>query len=36
MNKKNLDPIGKLPGLRYKSHSWHGIEMIELVSEVLT
>ncbi|MCF6183292.1 MAG: hypothetical protein L3J56_01475 [Bacteroidales bacterium] len=36
MNKKNLDPIGKLMGLRYKSHPWHGIEIGEDAPEVLT
>lgn len=27
MNKKSLDPIGKLMGLRYRSHPWHGVEI---------
>jgi inorganic pyrophosphatase len=36
MNKKNLDPIGKLMGLRYKSHPWHGIEIGDDAPEVLT
>jgi inorganic pyrophosphatase len=27
MNKTSIDPIGKLMGLRYKSHPWHGIEI---------
>lgn len=27
MNKKKLDPIGKLIGLRHKAHPWHGIEI---------
>lgn len=36
MNKKNLDPIGKLMGLRYKSHPWHGIEIGDNAPEVLT
>jgi inorganic pyrophosphatase len=36
MSKKSLDPIGKLMGLRYKSHPWHGIEIGENLPEVLT
>lgn len=24
---KSIDPIGKLMGLRYKSHPWHGIDL---------
>ena len=27
MPNKILDPIGKLMGLRYKSHPWHGVEL---------
>ena len=27
MNGKNSDPIGKLMGLRYKSHPWHGVDI---------
>lgn len=27
MTKHTIDPIGKLIGLRYKSHPWHGIEI---------
>jgi inorganic pyrophosphatase len=36
MNKKSLDPIGKLMGLRYKSHPWHGIEIGENSPEIIT
>jgi len=36
MNKKHLDPIGKLMGLRYKSHPWHGIEHGDLAPEIVT
>jgi len=36
MQKKSLDPIGKLMGLRYKSHPWHGIEIGETAPDVLT
>jgi inorganic pyrophosphatase len=36
MQKKQLDPIGKLMGLRYKSHPWHGIELGEHAPEILT
>ena len=27
MENKNYDPIGRLMGLRYKSHPWHGIDI---------
>jgi inorganic pyrophosphatase len=36
MNKKHLDPIGKLMGLRYKSHPWHGIENGDHAPEIVT
>jgi len=36
MQKKSLDPIGKLMGLRYKSHPWHGIEIGGNSPEVVT
>ncbi len=36
MHKKKLDPIGKLMGLRYKSHPWHGIEIGDNSPEVIT
>lgn len=35
MAKKTIDPIGKLIGLRYKSHPWHGIDMGENAPAVL-
>jgi len=31
-----MDPIGKLMGLRYKSHPWHGVEIGRHAPEVLT
>lgn len=31
-----MDPIGKLMGLRYKSHPWHGVEIGEESPEVIT
>ncbi len=34
--RKSIDPIGKLMGLRYKSHPWHGIEIGEDSPSVLT
>ena len=34
--RKSIDPIGKLMGLRYKSHPWHGIEIGEDSPAVLT
>jgi inorganic pyrophosphatase len=33
---KSIDPIGKLMGLRYKSHPWHGIDLGPDAPEVLT
>jgi len=36
MIKKTLDPIGKLIGLRYKSHPWHGVEIGEDAPEIVT
>jgi inorganic pyrophosphatase len=36
MQKKSLDPIGKLMGLRYKSHPWHGVELGENAPEIVT
>lgn len=35
MHIKSLDPIGKLIGLRYKSHPWHGIEIGEHAPELV-
>lgn len=34
--KKELDPIGKLLGLRYKSHPWHGVEIGREAPEIIT
>ena len=31
-----MDPIGRLMGLRYKSHPWHGIDIGDLAPEVVT
>lgn len=31
-----MDPIGKLMGLRYKSHPWHGVELGDKAPEYLT
>jgi len=36
MSKKSLDPIGKLMGLRYKSHPWHGVEIGENSPQIIT
>jgi len=37
MNSMIMDPIvGKLMGLRYKSHPWHGIDLGEQAPEVVT
>ncbi len=33
---KSIDPIGKLLGLRYKSHPWHGIEIGTGAPEIVT
>jgi len=30
-----MDPIGKLMGLRYKSHPWHGVEIGDKAPEVV-
>ena len=30
-----MDPIGKLMGLRYKSHPWHGVEIGDEAPEVI-
>ena len=35
-NKTPIDPIGKLMGLRYKSHPWHGIDIGEQAPEIVT
>ncbi len=31
-----MDPIGRLMGLRYKSHPWHGVEIGNEAPEVIT
>ncbi len=36
MANKIMDPIGKLMGLRYKSHPWHGVELGDKAPECLT
>lgn len=33
---KIMDPIGRLMGLRYKSHPWHGIEIGPDAPEIVT
>jgi len=35
MSNKLMDPIGKLMGLRYKSHPWHGVEIGQDAPEVV-
>jgi inorganic pyrophosphatase len=36
MANKLMDPIGKLMGLRYKSHPWHGVEIGPDAPELVT
>lgn len=36
MSNKLMDPIGKLMGLRYKSHPWHGVDIGANAPESLT
>ncbi len=36
MSNKIMDPIGRLMGLRYKSHPWHGVEVGLSAPEILT
>jgi inorganic pyrophosphatase len=36
MSNKIMDPIGKLMGLRYKSHPWHGVELGDEAPQCLT
>lgn len=31
-----MDPIGRLMGLRYKSHPWHGVDIGDNVPEIIT
>ena len=30
-----MDPIGRLMGLRYKSHPWHGVDIGDKCPEIL-
>ena len=36
MPNKIMDPIGKLMGLRYKSHPWHGVDIGDDAPEIIT
>lgn len=36
MKDKLSDPIGRLMGLRYKSHPWHGVHIGENAPEIVT
>lgn len=36
MANKLMDPIGRLMGLRYKSHPWHGVEVGNEAPEIVT
>ena len=36
MSSKIMDPIGRLMGLRYKSHPWHGVEIGKDAPKVVT
>lgn len=36
MAHKTLDPIGKLLGLRHKSHPWHGIDLGDKAPQIIT
>jgi len=35
MVNKLMDPIGRLMGLRYKSHPWHGVDIGDDAPEVI-
>jgi len=35
-NNRLMDPIGRLMGLRYKSHPWHGVDIGPNAPEVIT
>ena len=35
MANKLMDPIGRLMGLRYKSHPWHGVDIGDQAPEVI-
>lgn len=36
MSNKLMDPIGRLMGLRYKSHPWHGIDIGDEAPDIIT
>ena len=36
MSNKLMDPIGRLMGLRYKSHPWHGVDIGNEAPQILT
>ena len=36
MVNKLMDPIGRLMGLRYKSHPWHGVDIGDEAPEIIT
>lgn len=36
MSNSLMDPIGKLMGLRYKSHPWHGVDLGKKAPELIT
>jgi inorganic pyrophosphatase len=36
MTNKLMDPIGKLMGLRYKSHPWHGVDIGAEAPQIIT
>lgn len=36
MANKLMDPIGRLMGLRYKSHPWHGVDIGDEAPDVVT
>lgn len=36
MSNKIMDPIGRLMGLRYKSHPWHGVDIGKDAPEIVT
>jgi inorganic pyrophosphatase len=36
MSNKLMDPIGRLMGLRYKSHPWHGVDIGNEAPEIIT
>jgi len=36
MSNSLMDPIGKLMGLRYKSHPWHGVDVGKEAPHILT